>query len=158
MPVEEKDVEHIIEERDSPESPEPEIPQPLPSNQQEANEPEQKVRKEEAPQDQDIDMNLCVQENSGLQLKQRMVEVRRHKGNPPRLVWMAQAPARPPPSLSKSESRLSKRLLETSHVLYLKRLPKEGSPRVLVALKLKQGPIGFRGLVMFLKGELRVQR
>ncbi len=69
LPVEEKDVEHIIEERDSPESPEPEIPQPLPSNQQEANEPEQKVRKEEAPQDQVIDMNLCVQENSGLQLK-----------------------------------------------------------------------------------------
>ncbi len=69
LPVEEKDVEHIIEERDSPESPEPEIPQTQPSIQQEANEPGQKVRQEEAPQDQVIDMSLSVQDNSGLQLK-----------------------------------------------------------------------------------------
>ncbi|XP_016123264.1 zinc finger protein 687-like isoform X1 [Sinocyclocheilus grahami] len=71
LPVEEKDVEHIIEERDSPESPEPEIPQPhssLPSNQQEANEPEQKVRREEAPQDQVVNMSVSVQEKSSLQL------------------------------------------------------------------------------------------
>ncbi|XP_026140406.1 zinc finger protein 687a isoform X2 [Carassius auratus] len=69
LPAEEKDVEHIIEERDSPESPEPEIPQPRLSNQQEANEPEQKVRKEGAAQNQVIDMSISVQENSGLQLK-----------------------------------------------------------------------------------------
>ncbi|KAL1259272.1 hypothetical protein QQF64_009849 [Cirrhinus molitorella] len=71
-PGEEKDVEHIIEERDSPESPEPENPQPhtsLPSNQQEANVPEQKAKREESPQDQVIDMSVGVQEKSSLQLK-----------------------------------------------------------------------------------------
>lgn len=71
LPVEEKDAEHIIEERDSPESPEPEIPQPhssLPSNQQEDNESEQKVRREEAPQDQVFDTSVGVQEKSDLQL------------------------------------------------------------------------------------------
>ncbi|XP_067304919.1 zinc finger protein 687a isoform X2 [Pseudorasbora parva] len=69
FPVEEKDCEHIIEERDSPESPEPEIPQPytsLPSNQLGDNKPEQKERTEEAPQDQVIDMSVGVQEKSGL--------------------------------------------------------------------------------------------
>lgn len=69
LPAEEKDLEHIIEERDSPESPEPEIPQPyisLPSNQLRANEPELKERREEAPQDQVIDMSVSVQEKSGL--------------------------------------------------------------------------------------------
>ncbi|XP_048009387.1 zinc finger protein 687a isoform X2 [Megalobrama amblycephala] len=72
LPAKEKDIEHIIEERDSPESPEPEIPQPhtsLPSNQLGANEPEQKERREEAPQDQVIDMSVSVQEKSGLHKK-----------------------------------------------------------------------------------------
>ncbi|XP_051722796.1 zinc finger protein 687a isoform X2 [Ctenopharyngodon idella] len=72
LPAKEKDIEHIIEERDSPESPEPEIPQPhtsLPSNQLGANESEQKERREEAPQDQVIDMSVSVQEKSSVQKK-----------------------------------------------------------------------------------------
>lgn len=72
LPAKEKDIEHIIEERDSPESPEPEIPQPhtsLSTNQLGANEPEQKEGREEAPQDQVIDMSVSVQEKSGLHIK-----------------------------------------------------------------------------------------
>ncbi|XP_056618544.1 zinc finger protein 687a isoform X2 [Triplophysa dalaica] len=75
-PTEEKHLEHIIEERDSPESPEPEIPffcqvssvsekpqvhTPLASNQQGIIETEQK-KEEGAPEDQLIDMSLSLQE------------------------------------------------------------------------------------------------
>ncbi|XP_052002941.1 zinc finger protein 687a-like isoform X1 [Xyrauchen texanus] len=92
LPVEEKNLEHIFEERDSPESPEPEIsacthmssvsevlkkspPQPqtctfLPLNQQEINEPGLK-RGDTALEDQVIDMRLGVkeQEKSGVHVK-----------------------------------------------------------------------------------------
>lgn len=71
LPVEEKDLEHIIEERDSPESPEPEIPQSctsLPSNQQGAIESEQRITREEAPQDQVMDMSVQEKMDDGAQL------------------------------------------------------------------------------------------
>ncbi|KAI7806915.1 putative zinc finger protein 687-like [Triplophysa rosa] len=75
-PTEEKHLEHIIEERDSPESPEPEIPlcpqvssvseepqvhTPLASNQQGIIETGQK-KEEGAPEDQLIDMSLSLQD------------------------------------------------------------------------------------------------
>ncbi|XP_051574699.1 zinc finger protein 687a-like isoform X2 [Myxocyprinus asiaticus] len=92
LPVEEKNLEHIFEERDSPESPEPEIPTctqmssvsevlkksppppqtctSLPLNQQGVNEPGLK-RGDTALEDQVIDMSLGVkeQEKSGLHVK-----------------------------------------------------------------------------------------
>ncbi|XP_051999811.1 zinc finger protein 687a-like isoform X2 [Xyrauchen texanus] len=92
LPFEEKTLEHIIEERDSPESPEPEIPActqvssvsvvakrnppqlqactSLPSNQQGINEPGLK-RGDTVPEDHVIDMSLGVQEKekSGLHVK-----------------------------------------------------------------------------------------
>ncbi|KAI2655310.1 Zinc finger protein 687a [Labeo rohita] len=98
LPVEEKDVEHIIEERDSPESPEPEIPQPqtsLASIQQEANEPEQKVRKEEAPQDQGIDMNVSVLEKSGLKIDDDGAEETEKKSVEPSLVDVSKTSSKP---------------------------------------------------------------
>lgn len=75
-PAEEKHLEHIIEERDSPESPEPEIPScpqlrsvsekpqvqmSSPSNQQGIIETGEK-KAEDAPEDQVIDMSLSLQE------------------------------------------------------------------------------------------------
>lgn len=84
LPAEEKDIEHIIEERDSPESPEPEIPQPhtsLPSIHLGVNEPKQKERREEAPQDQVIDMSVSVQEKSSLHIKKDDDEAEETEGN-----------------------------------------------------------------------------
>ncbi|XP_056330863.1 zinc finger protein 687a [Danio aesculapii] len=68
LPVEEKDLEHIIEERDSPESPEPEIPQSrtsLPSNPLGAIDSKQWITREEAPQDQVMDMSVQEKVDDG---------------------------------------------------------------------------------------------
>ncbi|TRY69685.1 hypothetical protein DNTS_020248 [Danionella cerebrum] len=60
LPVEERDLEHIIEERDSPESPEPEVPQTsLLSNQKASNESEQETRRE----DQDTSPQIKTEGN-----------------------------------------------------------------------------------------------